>query len=46
MTMTLVTVTGLEPGQTTKQDAEFYATDRLPADTVFKVLLVERTPSL
>jgi hypothetical protein len=34
MTMTLVTVTGLEPGQTTEQDAEFYVTDRLPADTV------------
>jgi hypothetical protein len=36
----------LEPGQTTKQHAEFYVAEKLPADTVFKVLRVERTASL
>jgi hypothetical protein len=46
ITTTIVTVTGLEPGQTTEQHAEFYVAEKLPADTVFKVLRVERTASL
>jgi hypothetical protein len=35
----------LEPGQTTELRADFYHPDRLPKDTVFKLLTGERTAS-
>jgi hypothetical protein len=46
ITTTTVFAQGLEPGQTTEQHADFYTTERLPADTVFNVLTVERTASV